>query len=100
MGSTHDKTVLDSSKNQGQSSGSKKDEPSSLEEALARLEEIVKKMEAGNLNLNEGLELFEKGVNLTKFCNEKIQEAERRVEMLVKKADGSFEKVPFAEEGE
>ena len=69
-----------------------------FETALQRLEEIVKKMESGDLPLASALELFEEGVTLSRFCHSKLDEAERKVEILVKKGDGSLERLPFEAE--
>ena len=66
-----------------------------FETALQRLEEIVKKLETGDLPLASALELFEEGVTLLRFCHTKLDEAERKVEILVKKGDGSIERAPF-----
>ena len=59
-----------------------------FEEALERLEEIVKKMEEGNMTLEEPLEAFEEGVRLSRFCSKKLDEAERKVEILLKDDEG------------
>jgi exodeoxyribonuclease VII small subunit len=67
-----------------------------FEEALARLEEIVKKMEDGDLTLEESLDAFEEGIKLSRFCTKKLDEAERRVEMLLKDEDENVEIKPFA----
>jgi exodeoxyribonuclease VII small subunit len=69
-----------------------------FETALQRLEEIVKALESGELSLASSLELFEEGIKLSRFCHAKLDEAERKVEILVKKADGSMETQPFATE--
>jgi exodeoxyribonuclease VII small subunit len=73
-----------------------------FESALQRLEEIVKRLESGDLPLALALELFEEGVTLSRFCHTKLEEAERKVEILVKKSDGTMERTPFElrEEGE
>ena len=55
-----------------------------FEEALARLEEIVRSLEQGDAVLDEALVLFEEGVKLARFCNEKLDEAEARIEVMVK----------------
>lgn len=55
-----------------------------FEEALARLEEIVRSLEQGDTVLDEALVLFEEGVKLARFCNEKLDEAEARIEIMVK----------------
>lgn len=54
-----------------------------FEQKLKRLEEIVKKMEAGELELEESLKLFEEGVGLTKECQKHLNEAEQKVKLLV-----------------
>jgi len=59
-----------------------------FEEALERLEEIVKKMEGGDMTLEESLEAFEEGVKLSRFCSKKLDEAERKVEILLKDDEG------------
>ena len=72
-----------------------------FESALKSLEDIVVQLEGGDLTLDRALELFEEGVKISRFCHTKLEEAERRVETLVKTADGSLKEVPFtAEENE
>ena len=66
-----------------------------FETALQRLEEIVKTLEGSELPLASALELFEEGVTLSRFCHSKLDEAERKVEILVKKGNGSMEAEPF-----
>lgn len=53
-----------------------------FEQKLKRLEEIVKKMEEGNLELEDSLKLFEEGVKLTKECQGHLQQAEQKVKIL------------------
>lgn len=67
----------------------------SFETALKRLEEIVAKLEGGMLSLEESLKIFEEGVNLTKFCQKELNEAEKKVELLMKDEHGSLKKIPF-----
>ena len=59
-----------------------------FEEALGKLEEIVKKLEAGDLTLEESLKAFEEGIKLSGFCSRKLDEADRRVEILLKEEQG------------
>ena len=66
-----------------------------FEEALARLEEIVRKLESGNMSLEDSLKAFEEGVRLSRICSERLDEAERRVEILVNGATGATR--PFEE---
>ena len=58
-----------------------------FEDSLKKLEDIVKKMEAGDLPLDEALKSFEEGVKLIRSCQEKLDEAQRRVGMLLGKED-------------
>lgn len=60
-----------------------------FEEALKKLEEIVKEMESGDLTLEESLKSFEEGIRLSRFCAKKLDEAERRIEVLLKNEDGA-----------
>ena len=66
-----------------------------FENALKRLEEIVKKLENGDLPLDSALELFEEGIKLSRLCHTKLEEAERRVEILLKNESGQPRPVPF-----
>ena len=67
-----------------------------FESAMKRLEEIVKILERGELPLASLLEMYEEGVKLQNFCQEKLDEAERKVEILVRKSEGALEREPFA----
>ena len=71
--------------------------PKDFETALQRLEEIVRKLDSGDLPLASLLEVYEEGVTLSRFCQTKLEEAERKVEILNKKADGTLERSPFNE---
>ena len=71
-----------------------------FETALKRLEEIVKKLENGELSLDSALQLFEEGIKLSRFCHTKLEEAERRVEILVKSSSGQPRAVAFESENE
>jgi exodeoxyribonuclease VII small subunit len=61
-----------------------------FETSLAELEEIVAKLEDGDMPLEQSLELFEKGIKLSRECRERLSNAERRIEVLMKEADGSL----------
>lgn len=69
-----------------------------FESAMRRLEEIVKTLESGELPLASLLEMYEEGVKLQNFCQEKLDEAERKVEILVRKSEGALERKPFSGE--
>lgn len=60
----------------------------SFEVSLAALEKIVRELETGDLPLEESLKLFEDGVRLSRECQERLNQAERRVETLLRDADG------------
>ena len=82
---------------------SKKPEPPKkpeFERSLARLEEVAKRLENANLSLDEAMKLFEEGVQLSRDCQKQLEQAESRVEILLKKADGQPVAEPFAPEGE
>jgi len=68
-----------------------------FEDALTRLEEIVRTMEAGDLSLEDSLKVFEEGIGLVRFCSKKLDEAERRVEILLKENE-TLIRQPFEEE--
>ena len=62
----------------------------SFEEALKKLEEIVQRLERGELSLEESLTCYEEGIRLSRFCHTKLEEAERKIEVLVKDARGEL----------
>ena len=66
-----------------------------FETALRRLEEIVKQLEDGDLALDAALKLFEEGIELSGRCQKQLEEAESRVEILLKKAEGKIVAEPF-----
>ncbi len=66
-----------------------------FEKSLARLEEVVKRLESTELSLDEAMKLFEEGVKLSHECQKQLEEAEGRVEILLKKADGKVTAEPF-----
>lgn len=67
-----------------------------FERSLAELEAIVGKLEAGDLSLDESLKQFERGVQLTRVCQTALQQAEQKVEILLRKTGtNEFEAAPF-----
>ncbi len=70
-----------------------------FEEALARLEAIVAELERGELPLDDSMRIFEEGIKLSKVCLKMLDDAERRVEILVKDKDGRKRTRPFELEG-
>lgn len=69
-----------------------------FETALKKLEEVVRRLEGGALSLDDSLKAFEEGVRHAAFCAKKLDEAERRVEVLLKQKDGTFSREPFVPE--
>lgn len=59
-----------------------------FEEAMLKLEEIVRKLEGGDLTLEESIKVFEEGIRLSGLCSRKLDEAERRIEVLLKGEQG------------
>ena len=68
-----------------------------FEDAMRELEEIVKRLESGDLPLEESLKIFEEGVALSRYCFNKLEEAEKRVSILVKD-EGGIKREPFEHE--
>lgn len=69
-----------------------------FETALARLEEIVQELEKGDLPLEQSLKFFEEGIKLSRICNKRLEEVERKVEILLKDKSGNMIAKPFEEE--
>jgi len=66
----------------------KKTEETTFEQALVALEKIVERLEKGELPLEESLQLYEEGIRLSRLCHGKLEEAEGKIEMLLKDAKG------------
>ena len=71
--------------------------PPSFETCLDQLEKVVKELEGGDLQLERSLELFEKGIALSEICRKQLEEAETRIETLIRK-DGKIQPEPFGPE--
>lgn len=69
----------------------------SFETAIAELEQIVAQLESGDLELEQSLKLFERGIELTRVSQSKLQEAEQKVQILMDK-NGQLELQPFTEQ--
>ncbi len=67
-----------------------KTEETTFEQALVALEKIVERLEKGELPLEESLKLYEEGIRLSRFCHGKLEEAEGKIEMLLKDARGEL----------
>ena len=66
----------------------------SFEEALEKLEKITRDLEEGDISLEDSLKYFDEGVKLAEYCNSKLNDAQKKVEILLKK-NGTREPVPF-----
>jgi exodeoxyribonuclease VII small subunit len=71
-----------------------------FEKSLARLEEVVKRLENTDLALDDAMKLFEEGMKLSQECQKQLEDAEGRVEILLKKADGKIAAQPFEPQDE
>jgi exodeoxyribonuclease VII small subunit len=81
----------------------KKPEPAKkpdFEKSLGRLEEVVRRLESPQLSLDDAMKLFEEGVELSRECQKQLEEAEGKVEILLKKADGKLTAEAFDPERE
>ena len=72
----------------------------SFEQALEELQTIVNDLEAGNAGLDNALELYGRGVELIRFCNARLEEAEQKIGMIKTGADGTVTVAPFVGEAE
>jgi exodeoxyribonuclease VII small subunit len=66
-----------------------------FEEAMLKLESEVKRLESGSMGLDESIAAYEEAVKLIRVCNQKLDNAERRVRVLVESTDGSITDAPF-----
>jgi exodeoxyribonuclease VII small subunit len=71
-----------------------------FETALAELESIVTKLEQGDLALEQSLSLFERGVQLSRFCHTRLEDAERRIEILTERGEVRPAPATLTSEGE
>ena len=69
-----------------------------LEDAMRRLDEVVQALDRENPDLEEALGLYEEGVRLVAFCNQKLGDAERKIQALRINAEGELCETPFAEQ--
>ena len=69
----------------------------SFEEQMEQLEKIVQELEKGDLSLEDSVSKFEQGIKISKECNKTLEEAEKKITILVKNEDGSLEEEIFDE---
>ena len=80
--------------------GKKSGREPGFERAIGRLEEIVRDLEDGDRPLEESLRLFEEGIQLTRLCAARLDEAQRRIDLLTKGEQGDVKLTPFEEPDE
>lgn len=73
------------------------EQPRTFEASLEALERIVQQLEGGDLPLEKSLELFEQGIRLSRECQERLTQAERRIEILLRDNQGRPVTAPFSE---
>lgn len=66
-----------------------------FEEAMMELEQIVQKLEKGELPIDESIEYFQKGVELSRYCSKKLDEIERRITILIEEENGDIKEEVF-----
>ncbi|MGE5328789.1 MAG: exodeoxyribonuclease VII small subunit [Deltaproteobacteria bacterium] len=70
-------------------------EYTNFEEAMKRLEKIADELELGNLTLDESFETFKEGMDISAYCNKKLDEIEKRVSILIRQNDDKMVEMPF-----
>ena len=71
-----------------------------FEKAFQQLEKIVQRLESEELPLDESLQLFEEGIRLSRFCNQKLEEVEKKIELILADSKGQPKSEPFEPEDE
>ncbi len=66
-----------------------------FEQAMKQLEQIVQDLESGEMPLEKAIKTFEEGIQLSKYCTEKLDESEKRVTILMQDATGNVSELPF-----
>jgi exodeoxyribonuclease VII small subunit len=69
-----------------------------FEQAIKQLEQIVQDLESGDMPLEKAVKKFEEGIQLAKFCSEKLDETEKRITILMQDSNGKLSETPFAAE--
>lgn len=66
-----------------------------FEKAMEKLEKIVEDLETGNIDLEDALKKYEEGVKLSRICQQRLAQAEKKIEILTRSLDGELQKTPF-----
>ena len=69
-----------------------------FEQAMKQLEKIVQDLESGDMPLEKAIKTFEEGIQLSKFCSEKLDETEKRITVLMQNSNGNISETPFSGE--
>ena len=72
-----------------------KEEKMSFEDAMKNLEEIVAELEKGDLSLDQSVEKFKKGMEMSNYCNEMLDSAEKSIQVILKDQNGNTTEAPF-----
>ncbi len=72
----------------------------SFEEAISELENVVNELENADMSLDESVNKFQKGIELSNYCNKLLEDAEKKISILIEKNDGEIEEKDFAVEKE
>lgn len=72
--------------------------PNEFEKAFQNLEKIVQRLESEELPLDESLQLFEEGIRLSRFCHQRLEEVEKKIELILADAKGQPVTEPFEDE--
>lgn len=86
-------------KTKGRQERPEQDETLDFEKSLQELEQLVERLEQGDITLEESLQCFERGIGLTRTCQQALKAAEQKVQILIEQ-DGNAEIRPFAEQDE
>ena len=71
-----------------------------FEQSMKQLEQIVQELESGDLSLEKAIKKFEEGIQLSRFCSQKLEETEKKISILLKDANGEITQAPFQAEDE
>jgi exodeoxyribonuclease VII small subunit len=71
-----------------------------FEQSLKQLEQVVQELEAGDLPLEKAIKKFEEGIQLSKFCSQKLDEIEKKITVLMEDSEGNIVEQPFISEDE
>lgn len=71
-----------------------------FEMSMEKLQEVVNKLEKGDLTIDESIDAFKEGIELSRLCTKKLDDVEREITVLIESADGSIKEEPFEQEGD